>query len=262
MELLPDESVHGSVVLANLDASTFRRRTQELIDVYLTAMRYPADLAGARSVLWEEHSRRAGFGCVVAVGAQTTASADSPTAIAGGPVSGGTPRSGVACGRRPSTSSSDFFELTELHIQPDWQGRGLGEALLRTLAGDRPERRMLLSTPEGENRAWRLYRRLGFTDVLRRLPVHRRPATVRRPRPRPAARTRMPAPAGMENSRPAGGPRSDSELTRAAAAAGWPSGSRASRTQPQTKSLRRGQSTASGSSPMPPMFSAGRCGTP
>jgi ribosomal protein S18 acetylase RimI-like enzyme len=26
---------------------------------------------------------------------------------------------------------------------------------------------MLLSTPEGENRAWRLYRRLGFTDVLR-----------------------------------------------------------------------------------------------
>jgi len=26
---------------------------------------------------------------------------------------------------------------------------------------------MLLSTPEGENRAWRLYRRLGFGDVLR-----------------------------------------------------------------------------------------------
>ena len=62
---------------------------------------------------------------------------------------------------------ADFFELTELHVHPDWQGHGLGEALLRALASDRPERRMLLSTPEGENRAWRLYRRLGFTDVLR-----------------------------------------------------------------------------------------------
>jgi ribosomal protein S18 acetylase RimI-like enzyme len=26
---------------------------------------------------------------------------------------------------------------------------------------------MLLSTPEGENRAWRLYRRLGFIDLAR-----------------------------------------------------------------------------------------------
>ena len=54
-----------------------------------------------------------------------------------------------------------------MHIHPNWQGHGLGEALLRELARDRTERRMLLSTPEGENRAWRLYRRLGFTDVLR-----------------------------------------------------------------------------------------------
>ncbi len=61
----------------------------------------------------------------------------------------------------------DFFELTELHMHPDWQGHGLGEALLRSLADGRPERYMLLSTPEGENRAWRLYRRLGFADVLR-----------------------------------------------------------------------------------------------
>jgi ribosomal protein S18 acetylase RimI-like enzyme len=52
-------------------------------------------------------------------------------------------------------------------VHPDWQGAGLGETLLRAIADGRPERRMLLSTPEGENRAWRLYRRLGFTDVLR-----------------------------------------------------------------------------------------------
>ena len=50
MELLPDESVRASVVLARLDAATFRRRTAELIDVYITAMRYPADLAGAEAM--------------------------------------------------------------------------------------------------------------------------------------------------------------------------------------------------------------------
>ncbi|MGB6209929.1 GNAT family N-acetyltransferase, partial [Mycobacterium sp.] len=63
-----------------------------------------------------------------------------------------------------------YFELTELHIHPRAQGRGLGEALARRLLADRGEANVLLSTPEinGEaNRAWRLYRRLGFIDIIR-----------------------------------------------------------------------------------------------
>jgi ribosomal protein S18 acetylase RimI-like enzyme len=65
---------------------------------------------------------------------------------------------------------TSYFELTELHIHPRAQGRGLGEALARRLLANRAEAHVLLSTPEinGEaNRAWRLYRRLGFTDVIR-----------------------------------------------------------------------------------------------
>ncbi|KUI23527.1 acetyltransferase [Mycobacterium sp. GA-1285] len=65
---------------------------------------------------------------------------------------------------------TSYFELTELHIHPSAQGRGLGEALARRLLSDRRESHVLLSTPEinGEaNRAWRLYRRLGFADVIR-----------------------------------------------------------------------------------------------
>lgn len=166
MELLPGESVRDAVLLTHLDPAAFRRRTPELIGVYLTAMRYPPDLAGARAVLWEEHSYRAGFSCVIA-----TDRRDRVCGLAYG--YRGAPgqwwysevRRGVH--QDEQQQLADFFELTELHIHPDWQGRGLGERLLRTLALDRPERRMLLSTPEGENRAWRLYRRLGFTDVLR-----------------------------------------------------------------------------------------------
>src|SRR6478736_4570130 len=65
---------------------------------------------------------------------------------------------------------TSYFELTELHIHPRTQGRGLGEALTRRLLAGRRESHVLLSTPEinGEsNRAWRLYRRLGFTDIIR-----------------------------------------------------------------------------------------------
>ncbi len=65
---------------------------------------------------------------------------------------------------------TSYFELTELHIHPRAQGRGLGEALTRRLLAGRGESHVLLSTPEinGEsNRAWRLYRRLGFTDIIR-----------------------------------------------------------------------------------------------
>ncbi|EFD47686.1 conserved hypothetical protein [Mycobacterium tuberculosis T17] len=65
---------------------------------------------------------------------------------------------------------TSYFELTELHILPRAQGRGLGEALARRLLAGRDEDNVLLSTPEtnGEdNRAWRLYRRLGFTDIIR-----------------------------------------------------------------------------------------------
>jgi ribosomal protein S18 acetylase RimI-like enzyme len=76
-------------------------------------------------------------------------------------------------GRRPEEISrlmSDYFELTELHVHPCAQGRGLGEALARRLLSDREEASVLLSTPEAgseDNRAWRLYRRLGFTDIIR-----------------------------------------------------------------------------------------------
>lgn len=156
----------GSAAITFLDPAGFRARVAELISVYVAAMQYPADVVGARGLLWEEHSLRAGFACVVAIGAD-----DRIRGLAygyrGQPGQWWYSEVKRGLGSQAAEQLSDFFELTELHIRPDSQGRGLGESLLRTLAHDRPERRMLLSTPEGENRAWRLYRRLGFTDVLR-----------------------------------------------------------------------------------------------
>lgn len=61
-------------------------------------------------------------------------------------------------------------ELTELHVLPQLQGSGLGRQLLERFLATRPEPTVMLSTPEvagSDNLAWHLYRRSGFTDVLR-----------------------------------------------------------------------------------------------
>ena len=157
------------LTVLRLTPEAFRARLPELVEVYVAAMRYPGGVGQARIALWEEHSRRADFDCYVAVD-----SADAVRALAYGYQ--GLPgqwwfaevlRGAQARGVQAQDWLSDFFELTELHVRPDTQGSGLGEILLRRLLGDRVERDVLLSTPEGENRAWRLYRRLGFVDVLR-----------------------------------------------------------------------------------------------
>ena len=70
----------------------------------------------------------------------------------------------------------DAFELSELHVLPNAQGRGIGQALLLSLADGLPHRHMLLSTPDDNTRAFRLYRRLGFQDLARQ---HYFPGEVR-----------------------------------------------------------------------------------
>lgn len=95
--------------------------------------------------------------------------------------------------------AADYFELTELHVHPSAQGSGLGQWLLTRLVADCTEGRVLLSTPEvegEENRAWSLYRRLGFTDVLRNFTFAGDPrpfAFLGRPLPLPAVPTLDPA---------------------------------------------------------------------
>lgn len=59
----------------------------------------------------------------------------------------------------------DAFELTELDVLPELQGRGVGTALLTRQLTDMPQRRAVLST-EPEGRARGLYRRLGFVDLV------------------------------------------------------------------------------------------------
>lgn len=78
---------------------------------------------------------------------------------------------------------ADYFEVAEMHVDPMFQGGGLGEYLMCKLLFTVPNRYVLLSTPEvpdEDNRAFRLYRRLGFEDLLRglRYEVDHRPFAI------------------------------------------------------------------------------------
>jgi ribosomal protein S18 acetylase RimI-like enzyme len=60
----------------------------------------------------------------------------------------------------------DSLEIAEVHVLPGHQGRGTGLAMMLQLTAGRPERSAVLSTMDANTRARRLYRGLGFTDLL------------------------------------------------------------------------------------------------
>lgn len=178
-----------TAILIDLAPRDMAQRLGDALGVYVDAMSYPRGTETQRAPLWLEHTRRRGWQAVAAVEAVAHAGKTPPPAqLSDAPLLGvaygycGAPDQwwqqqvtlGLQRGGHPSPAIgrllTSYFELTELHIAPRAQGHGLGEALARRLLAGRDENNVLLSTPEsnGEaNRAWRLYRRLGFGDVIR-----------------------------------------------------------------------------------------------
>jgi GNAT superfamily N-acetyltransferase len=61
---------------------------------------------------------------------------------------------------------ADCLEVAELHVHRGHQRRGLGRRMLLAVTSGRQERTALLSTPDQESPARRLYRSVGFADLL------------------------------------------------------------------------------------------------
>ncbi|MBG0563452.1 GNAT family N-acetyltransferase [Actinoplanes aureus] len=146
------------------------RRLDDVVAVYGEAMGYRQELLQTRRGYIGSHVRRLGFRAV----ATTT-----PDGRVAGFGYGYTSAPGqwwhdqVRSALDESSRRhwlADCFEVVELHVRPVAQGHGVGARQLRALLAMAEGKTVLLSTPEADeqaSRAWRLYRRFGFTDVLR-----------------------------------------------------------------------------------------------
>ncbi|MDL9944402.1 GNAT family N-acetyltransferase [Gordonia sp. ABSL11-1] len=188
-----------TIRLVDLTGQDARIWLEPALDIYVTAMNYPRGTEIHRAALWRDHISRPGWRAVGAVATVAPTDVRAPDVVRrrlSRPVAVDDTEIliGIAYGYRGARDqwwnqqlrlglrqsghpdadidevTRDYFELTELHVHPSAQGRGIGEWLLHRLLTGRTERSVLLSTPEiaaEDNRAWSLYRRLGFVDVLR-----------------------------------------------------------------------------------------------
>jgi len=184
------------VTYTELGPAEFRSGIGAFIAVYEAAMSPPERMLAGRETILERHAANPGFRALAAVLTLGGQAGQAPQDGAADPVLAGftygfhgapgqwwhdtvagalavslasaksripsaypRPRAGVAW-------LDDSFEVAELHVRPPYQGMGIGRELLLRLTSGRPERTAVLSTADAESRARRLYRGVGFTDLL------------------------------------------------------------------------------------------------
>ncbi|MCX5229039.1 GNAT family N-acetyltransferase [Streptomyces sp. NPDC006553] len=63
----------------------------------------------------------------------------------------------------------DSFVITELHVHPAHQGRGVGRELITTITDESAQPRSILSAIDTDSPARGLYRSLGYEDLARQV---------------------------------------------------------------------------------------------
>jgi ribosomal protein S18 acetylase RimI-like enzyme len=150
-----------------LTAEQFAERVDEAMDIYVQAMGYLSPAGRHRAVTARRHVVLEGFACRAAL-------LDDGTLVGFG--YGYTTAPGQwwhdlvrkALDRDQARQwLASAFELSELHVLPEFQGAGTGRTVLIELAAAIPHDVILLSTPDADTRAFRMYRNLGFLDLRR-----------------------------------------------------------------------------------------------
>jgi ribosomal protein S18 acetylase RimI-like enzyme len=159
--------------VTELSPGEFVARLDQMITVYAAAMRPPAEMLPGRRSIMAGHATHPGFRALLATEDGSGAAAGFGYGFHGavGQWWHDTVARAVAATHGTAVAAAwldDSFEVAELHVAPEHQGHGVGAGLLLRLASDRPERTALLSTRDADSPARRLYRGVGFRDLLTR----------------------------------------------------------------------------------------------
>jgi len=153
-----------------LGADEFATHIKVAAHIYGAAMQRSPEMVVQRCEIMHTHMARRGFVAVV-VGADDGAADAEPVAFGYGYLG----RRGewwhdiVVDALGPELGErwmADAFELAELHVLPEHQGRGLGRRILDEVIRHAGGRTMVLSTHDGDSPARHLYRTTGFVDLL------------------------------------------------------------------------------------------------
>ena len=158
------------LIVSELSPGEFTARLDRLITVYAAAMRPPAEMLPGRRSIMVGHAAYPGFRALTASenGSGETVGFGYGFRGAAGQWWHDTVARALtsAHGAAAGAWLNNSFEVAELHVVPEYQGRGIGTGLLLRLTSGRPERTALLSTRDADSPARRLYRGVGFTDLL------------------------------------------------------------------------------------------------
>jgi GNAT superfamily N-acetyltransferase len=163
-----------ATVLFDLGPSEFLGQIEVLLAIYADAMGADASVLPGRRELMRRH---AGYPEFKALQARATGNGRDDTVLGFSYGFHGEPgqwwydavSAALARAIGPALSAewlADCVEVAEVHVRKDQQHRGIGTRMLTALTDGRPERTALLSTPDRETTARRLYRRMGFHDLL------------------------------------------------------------------------------------------------
>lgn len=175
------------MALVSLTPELMRRRLDDAMDIYLLAMQYDPSWRENRMPAWYQATYFENWAAVglfcndsdnhkeyvspaedrlvgIAYGYAGYCDAWWQSQIRRGMIERGVPDEDI------EALLNDYFELSEIHIHPQFQNRGWGGRLLHRIEEAAPHNFIVLSTPEcadENNAAWALYRKEGYRDLLR-----------------------------------------------------------------------------------------------
>jgi ribosomal protein S18 acetylase RimI-like enzyme len=163
--------VRDAIAIGELNRSDFLATMDDFLAIYASAMGAdPAELPSRRAIM-ERHSGSPAFRAL----AVTAGSSGRVVAFSYG--FRGLPgqwwhdvvRAGISASAGLHTADrwlDDVLEIAEVHVDPAYQSRGIGRRMMLTLTARRSEHTAVLSTRDAQTPARRLYRSLGFADLL------------------------------------------------------------------------------------------------